>query len=255
MRFRLPEIFLGCFLTVAVFAMGMLFANQLHFAAQYQNEHSGATEVHSVDEPSKPSKEQSEFWNAKLTDWLLAALTFFLALFTYRLWKSTDKLWKNAEADTRILQRAYLSVQPFGVAPFPSGDALLSADIGIFNAGNLPATKVGWVMYRQFDASGSKADFLIDEADIDGSITIPPKVTAIKGGHAIPNDEFDAAANRKDRESSYFYLWGRVRYLDGFKNRRHIDFCHRYNVFGQSGRKIAKERARYHEYGNSTDEG
>src|ERR1700730_16187968 len=30
MRFRIPELFLGCFLTVAVFATGMLFASSGH---------------------------------------------------------------------------------------------------------------------------------------------------------------------------------------------------------------------------------
>jgi hypothetical protein len=48
---------------------------------------------------------KSEFWSAKLTDWLLAVLTGLLVLFTYRLWKSTDNLWR-AGADQFELARA-----------------------------------------------------------------------------------------------------------------------------------------------------
>jgi hypothetical protein len=44
----------------------------------------------------------SEFFSAKLTDWLLAILTFFLVLFTYRLWRSTDKLWAAGEKQIAV---------------------------------------------------------------------------------------------------------------------------------------------------------
>jgi hypothetical protein len=44
----------------------------------------------------------NEFFSAKLTDWLLAILTFFLVLFTYRLWRSTDKLWGAGEKQIAV---------------------------------------------------------------------------------------------------------------------------------------------------------
>jgi hypothetical protein len=44
----------------------------------------------------------NEFFSAKLTDWLLAILTFFLVLFTYRLWRSTDKLWAAGEKQIAV---------------------------------------------------------------------------------------------------------------------------------------------------------
>jgi hypothetical protein len=43
-----------------------------------------------------------QFFSAKLTDWLLAILTFFLVLFTYRLWRSTDKLWAAGEKQIAV---------------------------------------------------------------------------------------------------------------------------------------------------------
>jgi hypothetical protein len=44
----------------------------------------------------------NEFFIGKLTDWLLALLTFFLVLFTYRLWRSTDKLWLAGEKQIAV---------------------------------------------------------------------------------------------------------------------------------------------------------
>src|SRR5207249_3011977 len=41
-------------------------------------------------------------------DWMLVIFTAILAIFTFRLWRTTYK-------DTRILQRAYIAVEPQGV--------------------------------------------------------------------------------------------------------------------------------------------
>src|SRR4051812_47065661 len=49
-------------------------------------------------EATQHNEDKSEFWSAKLTDWLLAVFTFFLVAFTYRLWKSTENLWKTTDA-------------------------------------------------------------------------------------------------------------------------------------------------------------
>ena len=60
----------------------------------------------------------------------------------------------------------------------------------------------------------------------------------------------------------YFYVWGIVRYNDGFKDNRFTRFCHRYNgnayyVFpdgkhvGESG--LLAEEAKYHQSGNNAD--
>src|SRR5262245_32274637 len=54
-------------------------------------------------------------------DLAVAAFTAVLAVFTGRLWFSTEKLWnatrmaaERQETDTRILQRAYLTVERRG---------------------------------------------------------------------------------------------------------------------------------------------
>jgi hypothetical protein len=119
MRFRMPELFLGAFLAVAIFAMGML------FVASYQKDQSSQYPAQNADaapknkatrNPATPDgtnpgqrheqqEAKSEFWSAKLSDWALVAFTGLLVLFTYRLWQSTDKLWAAGEKQIHIALR------------------------------------------------------------------------------------------------------------------------------------------------------
>jgi hypothetical protein len=53
----------------------------------------------------------------------------------------------------------------------------------------------------------------------------------------------------------YFYVWGEVKYNDGFTPDRWIKFCHRYSWHSFSdldarGMHVEPSEARYHEYGN-----
>ncbi len=61
------------------------------------------------------------------------------------------------------------------------------------------------------------------------------------------------------KDDLFFYVWGVVYYHDGFVDGRHTRFCHRYNwkSFGETPRggfTADTTEARYHEYGNGTDE-
>jgi hypothetical protein len=92
MKVRSHEVFLGCFLTVAVFAVGMLFASsyqpspaaknpsqQSETAAQNRDASKPFLADHARDgQTTQHKEEKSEFWSAKLTDWLLAAFTALL---------------------------------------------------------------------------------------------------------------------------------------------------------------------------------
>jgi hypothetical protein len=73
-RFRIPEIFLACFLTVAVFATGMLFANGPN--SRYP------TQAQSAEKANKPASESTEpkgFWQTVTTD-PVSAFTLCLVL-------------------------------------------------------------------------------------------------------------------------------------------------------------------------------
>src|ERR1700704_4662056 len=82
MKFRPTEIFLGCFLTVAVFAMGMLFASS--FVPQPERR----AEQHTpADNPAKESVKHG-FWE-KTADDPVAYFTLWLVGFTGVLAVST----------------------------------------------------------------------------------------------------------------------------------------------------------------------
>lgn len=116
MKFRPHELFLGVFLSVAVFAMGMMFSasyqtspttkNQSQQAGPHTQDHSASTFASAKrtegSETREKQEDKGEFWSAKLTDWLLAILTGLLVLFTYKLWKSTDKLWTAGDDQYRL---------------------------------------------------------------------------------------------------------------------------------------------------------
>jgi len=254
MRFRVPEIFLGFFLAVAVFAAGMLFSNQIRPATTYQTDNAGTAQQHHTgkSDAADGSKDQGsseghgEFWSAKLTDWLLAALTFFLALFTYRLWKSTDKLWETAEADTRIIQRAYLNVIPLGIETSRAGAVL--GQVSIRNAGHLPArnvsasVKIGW--------SDSRAETKFDSGRVPVQSTVLPAGAEMpRGSGALESGKAVLKAKK-----GYLYVWGRITYEDGFGSNRWLTFCHRYpcetveSAPGSTERIDARHARHHHEH-------
>ena len=107
-------------------------------------------------------------------DWMLVIFTGILAIFTGRLWFTTER-------DTRILQRAYLSVIPRGVEQYKSLNGMLSCDVAFFNAGNLPAQNVQWIIHREFDVNGLREKFELTKA-FSGNNIIPPKSEMRKGG-------------------------------------------------------------------------
>ena len=64
---------------------------------------------------------------------------------------------------------------------------------------------------------------------------------------------------RSEENPVFIYVWGMVLYQDGLDKDRWTRFCHRYNWVmrgdGEIGRyDIDRKYARYHEYGNGTDE-
>ncbi|MBR0875254.1 hypothetical protein JQ633_33180 [Bradyrhizobium tropiciagri] len=199
---------------------------------------------------------------------LVSGFTVVLAVFTARLWYSTEKLWKatrdtatNQERDTRILQRAYISVEPAGIVA--SGSAFLChPNIIIRNVGNLPAKKVRWTITHTFDESDRFNDFPVDEGAAEGEVTLSPGTAMTQGAPRIKFDQKEFGKYYK----VFIYIWGIIIYDDGFGEIRRSRFCHRYNgrnievLFAQmgpvkavSGHEILVENARLHRYGNDSD--
>src|SRR5262249_26039539 len=123
--------------------------------------------------------------------------------------------------DTRILQRAYLSANIGGISPFRTIEDreghLVVAHVDIANFGHLPARQVSCCIKITQNENGELADFPIDEQDLFGSYVLTPGAVTRQG-----SDSLTLA------EGGYVYVWGRIRYLDGFGKQRTTDYCHRY---------------------------
>jgi hypothetical protein len=195
-------------------------------------------------------------------DWFVAAFTGLLAFVTYRLVTSTNRLWQETrraatkqEQDTRILQRAYISVEPQGIEPFLDGSDRLVPSVSIRNAGNLPAAHVSWSIHREISSDPRRVDFKTEVQE--GNIVLAPRMLARKGGkHLTLSELLSVKPTPQQSKEHWIYVWGRVEYHDGFQGNRFIEFCHRYNVSAADQRgKIDAATGRYHEHGNRTDEG
>jgi hypothetical protein len=185
---------------------------------------------------------------------LTAIATVYIANFTIVL----SRIGKQQADDTRIVQRAFISVEPGGIEPFLGQfevtDDRIACNIVINNAGSLPAHDVRWCIERTYSEDFRANVFNAENIELVGGIVLAQKTKIRKG--SIPTDKttFDKWRNNAEPDRAWLYVWGRVSYHDGFTGRRFTDFCHRYNLRGAKGYGIPEENGRYHEYGNGTDE-
>jgi hypothetical protein len=195
------------------------------------------------------------FCEMKAGDAAVAYFTFCLVVV------GAFQAWGQSK-ETRILQRAYLSVEPGGIAPYASPDTLDDPDyrlvghIRIRNAGHLPARKVTYHFNTAFSTDPnwteerlSRIDERGTEGEAEGAVgpvgnnVIPPGSTMNQGG-----------PTRLLGEKGWVYVWGIVTYNDGFVDGRIIRFCHRYNLKrfqpGKDGkRRIKPKYGRHYERG------
>jgi hypothetical protein len=158
--------------------------------------------------------------------------------------------------DARILQRAYVSVEPHGIIGMSYSE--LVAHVVIENAGNLPARDLKLKIKSIFHESGdlSRSNFVTDESELEGSYVLPPKGRMIQGSPPISEPkmlrEQDDIRRFHGAKTHFVYVHGLVTYQNGFGSARRTQFCHRYNcaVFDQRKRAIEAGRARQHHEGN-----
>jgi hypothetical protein len=184
--------------------------------------------------------------------------TIFLVIFTGRLWWSTDKLWKaatdaaQAQSDeTKILQRAYLSVKALGVEPYKNSPDKIDAKIAVENVGKLPAREVSWVVCRKLSCKPELTWFPINEKRLEGKNVIAPGAVALKSCRNISASRIIKFKKGIGDRNRYLYVWGLIRYTDGFGNPRFTYFCHRYNMAAEVDLRISSTDARQHEYGKN----
>ena len=196
-------------------------------------------------------------WNVVLPilrdhDWMLVIFTGLLAISTLLLWRTT----KN---DTRILQRAYIAVEPLGIHLMSDASSVIG-HVGIKNAGHLPARKLSSVINMKCSKKGNEPEAFFPIERREGKVVIVPGAATTRASSTtidiqILNKASGASSGKlKDQEEEVFlYVWGSVRYDNGFRRMRTTRFCHRYNWKSSVGYAITKEHARFHEHFNDAD--
>lgn len=223
-------------------------------------------------DPGENPKREGERWKGlpKPEEPWLAAFTAVLAVATIGLGIATVGLYRTGErqldlirrnaklqdVNTRILQRAYISVQPGGIAERSLKGS--HPNIVIHNAGNLPARHISWTINCVVDNERRRSQF--DGAKPpEGDNTLPPKAEMMQGGGLIPVGEPVGPAPPLPliickQPGLFLYVWGEVFYEDGFGSSRITRFCHRYNCVNldqmKRGHRIDKRFARFNRFGN-----
>jgi hypothetical protein len=190
-----------------------------------------------------------------------------VAGFTGLLFIATLLLAKIASAqikDGRVVQRAYIAVDPLGIELKVDGGSLLG-QVGFRNAGNLPARDVGWFVGIKWSHCDALEDGDFPRGEIKGKNVAPPGTVLPRGskesvGLQVLNDacNLTGSVELPNQKAVFLYVWGIVRYHDGFSAGRTTKFCHRYNWINR-GRdssdkyNLAAKWARYHEHGNDAD--
>jgi hypothetical protein len=167
-------------------------------------------------------------------DEIVAVGTFFLAVFAggsiYIAWQQ-NKL-------TRTLERAYLVIKPLGIRPLKSDAGQLVGYIAIENVGHLPAKNVRWFISIKPANGSNENQFPIGKHA--GDNFLPRGVEMIEGSESISSRDILSALPT----NLYFYVWGEIKYNDGFAPDRWMKFCHRYSwhSFSDVGGEVCMSR-------------
>ena len=202
------------------FALGGTFVSSLAPISEVEKQRC----YHSADAGHYKADECKTFWERTTTDPValytlgLFAFTAVLAVSTVFLWDATRDAARRQEADTKILQRAYLSVEPAGVGA-SSDSNKCHPNIAIRNVGSVPARKIRWVIDYTISQDHRLPEQTVDRDRTEGDNVLPPGSVMTQGGPIIcvgsnPNE-------MREEVGLYVYVWGIVIYLDGFGEQTH----------------------------------
>jgi hypothetical protein len=160
--------------------------------------------------------------DVKITDAYLAFFNFLLVVVTGGL-IAVGYLTIRKMRDTEQRQlRAYMDVRPRKVERTEIG---VVAHVILVNAGRVPARRVGNNLKICWSDDGDKKDFEEVEIENRDALLIVPGAEIVGGSKPLKKED----ADKFDARDGYVYVWGVVEYSDGFRHRRWLKFCHRYN--------------------------
>jgi hypothetical protein len=229
MKLRVPEIVLGAFLTVAVFAMGMVVESSRHPPS---DEHTAANTNH------RSTPEATEKSPDKITDWLLVVFNGLLFCSTIFLWSANNRSAKIAERALTDIERPYIyifnpsglkidldqedpfhyfkySIANYGKTPARIEGAFVGVSAGV--APRFPRTVVGW------------DDFLISPLFVSGerrdspTALIPDEIEIIETA-----DEYGQYETPVLTGDGALFLWIIVRYSGPFSKGHETSACWRW---------------------------
>lgn len=236
-----------------IFFLGALSFGIAVWTSSHKSPHK--QEIGQTDQPAKggspavATKKSADERIAEYT-WWVAFYTLALAVSTIGLWTVTWLTGRRQSKELRIVQRAYVSVLPGGIERYADGSYHYACNVIFHNAGNLPARNVSWSVNKMMSQNRAEEPPTISHTA--GSIVIPPRGDVTKGdGKGLAQDEI---LTNLENGKQWLYIYGLVRYHDGFSTDRWTHFCHRYFVSPNLA-DLGPSRGRHHEKGNHTEQG
>jgi len=183
---------------------------------------------------------------ARYTLWL-ACFTAVLAISTIGLWIATARTLRHSREMAERQLRAYVNVDPLGINPFSPGNFIVG-HVAFHNTGQTWAKNVSMFVDIQHNFSSRLEEASFPIGAFTGKGIIGPRAKRPTGTRSIP----------VPKNEGWLYVWGAVRYDDGYTKNRVTRFCHRYpceklSRTPEGGSIIDVEPARYHENSNDGD--
>jgi hypothetical protein len=194
----------------------------------------------------------------------LAAGLIAAAAALFAAWLAFNSLKEQiaiSERNTRLLQRAYISIEPLGINPWRSpatgAPCNVVGHVQCRNTGRLPArnfklSTIGmkWVADDRIEKERPPKVEEVEEYEQ----AIPIQATVTVGSAGLCREDLERMVDKK----GYLLVWGKATYTDGFGTPRSIEFCHRYPCIDctgdtQKGYSIGTANVRYHNHGNEQD--
>jgi hypothetical protein len=260
-RFTEGQYALGALTVFAVWVFMVLpFLYEVPIAKKNHNDHPQASATHtnipdnlaqspiaSVEkEATKPTsnshqetraeKESSEFWSAKLTDWLLVAVTIALVWFTRELVRSTNRLWEAGERQLRLVRDQFLSTH----RPRIRAKAVWLINQSI-NLTEPLVIRVNYVNYGQTDAA--VVTYGISVIVVRRGNPLPPdfQIPNTPGGFSFSRGitlrlpDFSHSISEEEavginRNLADLFCLGYIHYWDGLGGSAITHFCRRLEI-------------------------
>jgi hypothetical protein len=202
----IPDVFFGALLTVAVFAMGMLFESSRK--PPPSNEPKQATQQSGAPVSAQESPD-------RITDWLLVGLNFFLVCSTLLLWRANNRSARIAERTLTGLERPrILSVTP----TFALIDEAIVTQIFVVNLGRDPGR-----------VKEVHAKFIVGDLpavpDFDGAQSVYPDLWLLPVGTYGPSPQRSAVGFPFSGSKAANFLAVKIRYEWDFGTHVHAFAC------------------------------